>query len=181
MYRSKLMLIALSTTLGLSVGTVHAESSLRDALTERLRLSQLEVNNSSYAGALVKKGTVLRLRADGIPANALRFVQLNTKSPRFHVRDYARVEVRRDGAITAGPGAMSLGQGTRLVVLDLEASGDRVRVFAHTVDPVPLSDGKMGYGCTEFVFTFDPGALDRADIATVAGRIDQVLAVSSNG
>jgi hypothetical protein len=89
MYRFILTLLALSTTLGMSASTVYAGSS------ERFRLSRIEVQNPSYEGAIIKKGTVLRLQADGIPANALRTVQLNTKSPRFHVPDYARVEVGR--------------------------------------------------------------------------------------
>ncbi|MEX2222896.1 MAG: hypothetical protein WEG40_13975 [Candidatus Rokuibacteriota bacterium] len=104
-----------------------------------------------------------------MPANALRTVQLNTKSPRFHVPDYARVEVGREGRITAGPDAVSLGKGTRLVVLDLKVSGDRMRLFTHTLAPVPLPDGKVGHGCTEFVFAFDPDTLARADTGTVAG------------
>ena len=119
MYRFMLTLLALSITLGVSAGTGHAAaSSLRDGLAERFHLSRMEVQNPSDQGAVIKKGTVLRLQADGIPANALRTVQLNTKSPRFHVPDYARVEVGRDGRITAGPGAVSLTAGTRLVVLD---------------------------------------------------------------
>jgi hypothetical protein len=181
MYRFMLTLLALSITLGVSAGTGHAASSLRDGLAERFHLSRMEVQNPSDQGAVIKKGTVLRLQADGIPANALRTVQLNTKSPRFHVPDYARVEVGRDGRITAGPGAVSLTAGTRLVVLDLKVSGDRVRLFTHTLEPVPLPDGKVSHGCTEFVFAFDPGSLDRADPDTIAGRIDQVLTRNSNG
>ena len=181
MYRFMLTLLALSTTLGMSVSTVYAGSSLRDDLTERFRLSRIEVQNPSDQGAVIKKGTVLRLQADGIPAKALRTVQLNTKSPRFHVPDYARVEVGRDGRITAGPGAVLLRKDARLVVLDLKVSGDQVRLFTHTLDPVPLPDGKVGHGCTEFVFAFDPGTLDRADIGAIAGRIDQVLTRNANG
>ena len=181
MYRFMLTLLALSTTLGVSASTVYAGSSLRDDLTEPFWLSRIEVQNPSYEGAIIKKGTVLRLQADGTPANTLRSVQLNTKSPRFHVPDYARVEVSRDGDITAGPGAMSLSKDTRLVVLDLKVSGDRVRLLTHTVAPVRLPDGKAAYGCTEFVFAFDPGSLERADLDTIAGRIGQVLTRNSNG
>lgn len=181
MYRFILTLLALSTTLGMSAGAGHADSSLREGLAERFRLSRMEVQNPADQGAIIKKGTLLQLQADGIPANALRTVQLNTKSPRFHVPDYARVEVGRDGRITAGPGAVSLGRDTRLVVLDLKVSGDQVRLFTHTLSPVPLPGGKAGRGCTEFVFAFDPGTLDRADIGTVAAQIDQVLTRTSNG
>ena len=179
MYRFVLMLLAWSAALGVSAGPGYAASSLRDGLAERFQLSRMEVQNASGEGAIIKRGTVLRLKADGVPAKPLRFVQLNTKSPRFHVYDYARVEVAPDGRITAGPGAVLLGKDTRLVVLDLKVSGDRVRLFTHTLGPVRLPDGKVGHGCTEFVFAFDSGTLDRADIGTVAGRIDQVLSRSS--
>ncbi len=179
MYRSMLTLLALSTALGVSAGPGHAESSLRDALAERFRLSRIEVQNPADQGAVIRTGTVLRLQADGIPANPIRFVQLNTKSPRFHVRDYARVEVGVYGAIATGPGVLSLRKDTQLVVLDLKVSGDRVRLFTHTLKPVPLPDGRVGSGCTEFVFAFGPGTLERHDIGTITGRIDQVLTRTS--
>ena len=179
MYRFMLALLAVSTTLGVSVGTGHASSSLRDALVERFGLSRIEVQNASGEGRVIAKGTVLELRADGISANKLRFVQINTKSPRFHEADYARVAVGTDGRLTANPGALSLTKGTRLAVLDLKVDQDRVRVFTHTLDPVRLADGTSAYGCTEFVFAFDPATLNRADVAAVAGRIAEWLSVSS--
>lgn len=179
MYRFMLTLLTLSTALGVAAGPGHAESSLRNALAERFRLSRIEVQNPSDQGAVIRTGTVLRLQADGVPANPIRSVQLNTKSPRFHVRDYARVEVGVDGALVTGPGVLSLRQDTRLVVLDLKVSGDRVRLFTHTLKPVPLLDGRVSYGCTEFVFAFGPGTLDRSDIGTITGRIDQVLTLTS--
>jgi hypothetical protein len=191
MYRFILTLLALSITLGMSASTVYAGSSvahpswprsLRDDLTERVRLSRIEVQDLSDQGAVILKGTVLRLQADGIPANQLRSFQLNPKSPRrYHVADYARVEIGRDGRITADPGAVSLSKGTELVVLDLKVSGDQVRLFTHTLDRVPLPGGKVGHGCTEFVFAFDPGTLNRANLGAIAGRIDAVLTRNSNG
>ena len=89
--------------------------------------------------------------------------------------DYARVEVGRDGRLTAVPGVASLAKGTRLVVLDLKVSADRVRLFTHTLETLHLPAGRAAYGCTEFVFLFDPGTLYRAEIGTVAGRMDQWL------
>jgi hypothetical protein len=153
---------------------------LREGLAERFRLSRMEIRNAATEGQVIKKGTVLELQADGVPANPMRTVQLNTKSPRFHVPDYARVEVDRDG-LTRGRGVISLPRGTQLVVLDVKVGGDEVHLFTHTLRPVPLAGGKVGHGCTEFVFAFDPGTLDRADIGTVVGRIDQVLTRTSNG
>ena len=179
MYRFMLFLLVASTAVSASVSAGHAASSLRDALGDRFTLSRIDVGNPSDEGRVVKKGTIVVLQADGVPANALRSVQLNTKSPRFHVRDYARMEVAKDGRVTATPGATSLTKGTRLVVLDLKVSGDRVRLFTHTLEPVRLPSGKAAHGCTEFVFDFDPATLDRADIGAVAGRIEQWLSTSS--
>ena len=119
------------------------------------------------------------LEAGGIPAKKLRFVQANTKSPRFHVPDYARVEVGREGHLTVGHGDVTLTKGTRLVVLDLKVDADRVRLFTHTLEPARLPDGEVEYGCTEFVFVFDPATLERADATAVAARIDQWLSVAS--
>lgn len=175
MYRFTLVLLAVSTAVGVSVGTGHASSSLRDSLGERFKLSRIEVQNPSGEGHVIKKGTVLSLQAEGIPANPLRVVQLNSKSPRFHVRDYARVEVDREGRLKASPGELALAKGTRLAVLDLKVGADRVRLFTHTLEPMRLPGGKAVYGCAEFVFAFDPAMLDRADAGAVAGRIDQAL------
>lgn len=127
MYQFVLVLLAVSTALGVSVGTGHAASSLRDTLGERFKLSRIEVQNPSGEGHVIKKGTVLSLQADGIPANPLRVVQLNSKSPRFHVADYARVEVDREGRLKASPGELALAKGTRLAILDLKVGADRVR------------------------------------------------------
>lgn len=179
MYRLMLFLLMTSTAVSASVSTGHAASSLRDALGDRFILSRIDVQNPSDEGRVVKKGTILVLQAVGIPANAMRSVQLNTKSPRFHARDYARVVMAQDGNLTAAPGATSLTKGTRLVVLDLKVSRDRVRLFTHTLEPVRLPSGKAAYGCAEFVFDFDPATLDRADIGAVAGRIEQWLSTSS--
>lgn len=70
MYRL-LLLVAVATALAVSVGTGYASTSLRDTLGERFRLSRIEVQNASGEGHVIKKGTVLRLQADGVPANTL--------------------------------------------------------------------------------------------------------------
>jgi hypothetical protein len=185
MNRLMLSLLPIATALGVSNGIGHASSSLRDALGERFTLSRIEVQNPSGEGRVVKKGTVLLLQSDRIPANTVRFVQpyvfspRDPKPPRAHAADYARVEVGRDGRRTAAPGELSLAKGSRLVVLDLKVEENRVRLFTHTLDPVRLPNGTLAQGCTEFVFAFDPATLDRADVGTVASRIDQWLAVTS--
>jgi len=179
MYRFILLLVGISTALAASVATGHASSSVRDVLSERFKLSRIEGPSQSDEGHVIRKGTVLLLKADGIPAGVLRTSQINTKSPRVHVHDYARVAIGEAGRISAEPSSLALSKGTRLVVLNLKVDGDRVRVFTHTLDPVPLPDGRTAHGCTEFVFTFDPATLDRADIATITAQIDRWLSVAS--
>jgi hypothetical protein len=164
-------------------GQVHAADTeaIQHALQERYQPSRMDVSNRALEGHISKPGSVLLLQADA-PAQALRFVQLNTKSPRFHVRDYARVTVAQDGALTAGKGDFTLPKGTRLGVLDVKVDRDQVHVFTHTLEPVRLADGKSAYGCTEFVFPLDPGARNRADVvAAVSSEIDRVLRPAANG
>jgi hypothetical protein len=175
MYRFLLLLLAVSTVTPVATG--HA-SSLRESLAGHFRFSRIEATNPSVEGRVLRKGTELRLDGDGVTARAMRYVQANTKSPRFHVRDYAQVEVGPDGRLVTGRGDLSLARGTRLVVLGLESGPDRVRLLTHTLDPVRSSDGKSAYGCTEFIFRFDPATLARADAAAVARRIEQWLSVT---
>ena len=132
-------------------------------------------------GYVFKPGAVVVLQAESAPAKKLRVIQANTKSPRFHVPDYAEVTVGRDGSLTAGSGDFTLSKGTRLVVLDLKVEKDRVHVFTHTLATVPLPGGKTAYGCTEFVFPLDAAVRDRGDVATVTAQIDRVLSLATNG
>jgi hypothetical protein len=96
-----------------------------------------------------------------------------------HVGDYARVEIAEDGRLTAAPADLTLGRGTRLVVLDLKVKTDGVHLFTHTLEPVRLPDGKAVYGCTEIVFVSNTGALDRDDPVTIQGRIERWLPLAS--
>jgi hypothetical protein len=179
MSRFTLFVLSFSTTLALSVGPGHAASSLSAALAEHFRPSRMDVQHPAGEGRIVQKGTVLVLQADAVPADKLRVVQINTKSPRFHTPDYARVQVGTDGRLTARPGVMTLPKGTRLVILDTKVDRDQVRVFTHTLEPVRLPDGTAAYGCTEFVFAFEPSALTAGDATAVASRIEQWLTPTS--
>ncbi len=177
MYRIMLSVIALSTTLAASVASGRAEPTLRDALQSRFERSRIDVQGTADEGRVVRKGTILLLQADQIPAAKLRVVQANTKSPRFHSPHYARVEVSRDGQLTAAPSELSLTRGTRMVVLDVKASGNQVRLLTHTLDPVRLPNGAKTHGCTEFVFALDSNT-DPGNVQEVTVRIDQWLAIA---
>ena len=148
---------------------------VRDALKQRYPLSRIEIQSQPNEGVVIERGAILTLEADSVPAKKLRIIQANTKSPRFHVMDYARVEIGTDGALTAGRGDFAVAKGTRLVVLDLKVAADRVSLFTHTAEPVGRADGKSVYGCTEFVFRFPGGALERSDLAQVQHVIEHWL------
>ena len=83
-----------------SVTIALASEDLVDALKARYPLSRIEVQNVAVQGRVAKQGARLRLQADGLPAKAFRVTQVNTKSPRFHVRDYARFEVASGHPVT---------------------------------------------------------------------------------
>lgn len=160
---------------GVNVSPAAPLGPLRAALKQHYALSRIEVQNRAYEGAVVERGAVLTVEADAVPAKKLRVIQANTKSPRFHVRDYARVEITDDGEINAGPGDLRLQKGIRLVVLDLKVERDTVRVFTHTAAPVLAQDGTRVYGCTEFVFRFGRMPLAASDAPLVQEVIERWL------
>lgn len=184
MLRIFLAIAMLFGALGVSQpGLVHAADTgaIQQALQERYQPSRMDASNPALEGHLSRRGSVLVLQVDGAPVQALRFTQLNTKSPRFHVHDYVRVTVAQDGTLAPGHGDFTLPRGTRLSVLDLKVKGSQVHVFTHTLEPVRLADGKTAYGCTEFVFPLDAGVRSRGDVAAVSSEIDRVLRPAANG
>ncbi len=167
----------MAVVVGPAVPSALPLGQLRDVLKQRYPLSRLEVQSKPHEGTVIERGAVLSLDADGVPANTLRIIQTNTKSPRFHVRDYAEVEIT-EGAIRAGAGQLRLPKGTRLVVLDLKAEPDRIRLFTHTADPIVVGGKPVYgciYGCTEFVFRFHGTPLTARDAAQVQGVIEHWL------
>lgn len=181
MNRTVLAILMISWVVGvpLAVSEASASDSVQDTLKERFRISRMEVQNEPTEGRVLRPAAVLVLRTDGVSAKKFRTVQANTKSPRFHVRDYARVEIAQDGRLMAVPGDLTLAKGSQLVVLDVKIGSDEVRLFTHSLERVRLADGKAVYGCTEFVFRFEPGALDRGDLAAIQGRIGEVLTLTA--
>jgi len=162
------------------VTIVPAAENLVDVLNARYSLSRIEVQNAAVQGKVAKLGARLRVQAEGLPAKAFRVTQLNTKSPRFHVRDYARIEVTSGHAVTLEPGELILPKGIEVVVLDLKVQADVVRMFTHTSEPISASSGRLVYGCTEFVFRFDGMSHKPADAARVEQVIEQWLSPTSS-
>ena len=140
-YRFTSLLMALLTTVVAGGAGAETARETAQSLKARYPLSTIEVGNVSNQGVVAKKGLVLRLEADA-PALRIRFVQANTKSPRFHVRDYASVEVAGDRILSAVRGDFTLPKGTRVVVLD-RAQGDVVTV-QHQIERWLLRDETRG-------------------------------------
>ena len=121
------ILLGLAATFVATPGQAAAPAWMVEELRERYLRSYIEVRGVPVAGRVFGQDAVLILGANGIPANPLRVTQLMAKSPRFHVGDFAPVEVSEDGRLAARPASLTLAKGTRLVVLDLKVNADRVR------------------------------------------------------
>jgi hypothetical protein len=163
--------------------SASARAALQGALEERYGLSTIELERPQQWGAVTRRGVVLSLQTDGVPANPLRVVRPIVRSPRDHapawarhLRNYARLTVPGDGAPIWEPAAFTVRRGTRVVVLETKVERDAVRRFTHTVKPVAVPGGQAEYACTEFVFRTDPDVIRRADLATVERTIQRWLA-----
>ena len=76
MHRIMLFLFAATMAFVLSVATGYASSPDRESLLERFKLSRIDGPSASADGHVTKKGTVLVLEADAIPAKELSEVLL---------------------------------------------------------------------------------------------------------
>src|SRR5437867_11456464 len=63
---------ALTILLGSLGGCASSSGEIREALKERYRPSQIELQSADRRGTVIKPGTVLTLLADNAPANVLR-------------------------------------------------------------------------------------------------------------
>lgn len=178
----------LSITTGLTIllgslgGCAASSSEIREALKERYRPSQIELQSADQRGTVIKPGTVLTLLADGVPANVLRVSKPERPHPKIqapprvrHIDNYARVTADPNGTLTGAPGELTLTSGTRLVLFGVKAERDQVRFFTHTAEPVARPGGGLAYGCTEFVFPLAVGA----SVGQVLGVVDRVLTVQA--
>ena len=157
-----------------AVPSARANESLADALKQRYPLSRIEVQSAAVQGSVGHSGVRLRLLADNVPAKPFRVLQVNSKSPRFHARDYARVAVVSGELATIETGSLTLGPGTELVVLDVKVDGNTVRLFTHTAQLIANAAATPAFGCTEFVFRFD-APLTLSDVARIEETIDRWL------
>jgi hypothetical protein len=147
-------------------------TDLRAALKQIYEPSTIEVQAKAVEGRVCRRGT---LEADGITGKPFRVTQANTKSSRFHVHDYARVEIASDRIATVEPGELQLTRGTEVVVLDIKVEAGAVWLLTHTGQPVRRTDGRTEYGCTEFVLPIDPSTMATAGVARVRQSIERWL------
>ncbi len=96
-----------------------------------------------------------------VPTKPFRLVPVGGSHPTLqHVMDFARIEVAADRAVQTESTLLGAPAGTEMVILDVRVGPDTVHLFAHTAAPLPVSlEGDAIYGCTEFVFHFDPTTL----------------------
>ncbi len=181
------MLLSLVGMLVINSGLAAGRDKVEDALETRYRHSHVEIQDPRTEGRVRELGAVLTLQAEGVPANKFWVVQpqpaaAKSGGRRLHKFDYAQTEITEDGRLIPNHvnrwSHFTLPKGTPLVVLDLRVENDRVRLFTHTLVPVRVTDGEAAYGCTEFVSRFDPGVLQRGDLAAIQGRIEQWLPLS---
>ena len=149
---------------------------LRRALEERYRPSRIEMSDVTRLGQVTRMGKLLVLAADAVPAKPFRVIQADRQSPRVHVMDFARVDIDPDGRIVAERGPLTLRQGTRLVVLDVQLVAGEVHLLTHTAEPVAGADREpRQYGCTEFVFPLDARVAAAGEAAPVIRQIERWL------
>ena len=166
----------------LAVPMAHASEQQRGSrdlkrmLEERYRPSRIEINDPARQGQVTRVGKLLVLAVDAVPAKPFRVIRVDPRSPRVHVMDFARVDIGADSNIMAEPGALTLRQGTRLVVLDVRVTGSEVHLLTHTAEPVTAARGEPPvYGCTEFVFHLDSRVAASRDVARVIHTIERWL------
>jgi len=103
-----LVVLVFSAPVGAPAYWAAVPRELRNAIKAQFAVSRIEVTNAAPEGQVSRRGgAVLTLQADAVRANGFRVVQANTKSPRFHVWDFARVERRSpwwgfDGVLLTG-------------------------------------------------------------------------------
>jgi hypothetical protein len=175
-------LIAFGLLMILTVLMAHASEGqqgsrdLKRMLEERYRPSRIEINDPTRQGQVTRVGKLLVLAADAVPAKPFHVMQRDPRFPRVHVMDFARVDIGTDSKMTAEPGALTLRQGTRLVVLDVRITGSEVHLLTHTAEPVTAATGKPPlYGCTEFVFHLDGRVAASGDAGPVIHSIERWL------
>jgi len=155
----------------------EVSKGLLDALLRKFAPSWIEIAQPGRQGVVTRRGRLIVLAIDGIPAMPFRVTRAGPGSPAVHVMDFAVVEVTATGRVVAKPGPLTLDTGTHLVVLDVQVNGDRVHLLTHTADPIQDAAGAVPvYGCTEFVFRIEPHELKAEAFDYLAERIDRAFA-----
>ncbi|MGH9659678.1 MAG: hypothetical protein ACRD96_14110 [Bryobacteraceae bacterium] len=152
------------------------DDRIQMALFRRFQPSRIEIQDPAHRGMVVRQGKVLTLMGDGVSAKPFRVTRADPASPSVHVMDFARVEVSADGRVRAEAGGLALPKGTRVVVLDVIAKGDRAHLLLHTAEPIAgPSSGEPVYGCTEFVFQIPLTVVRGGDVEPLLQLIERSL------
>lgn len=160
-----------------SAASADVRGEILQELLRRFQPSQIEIQDPARQGAVTRRGRVLVLAGDGVPAKPFRVVQVGrTHKVRRHVMDFARIDITPDGGSRAEPAPFALSKGTHMVILDLKLAGDELHFLAHTADPLGAQpDGDLVYGCTEFVFHLEPATLAAGSVGPVVAAVERWL------
>lgn len=172
------LLIVIASIAMPSIGCpADAPAALEQALNRRFPAAGIELQGPGHLGAVVRKGKVLTVIMDGAPAKPFHVMRADPRSANVHVMDFARIEVTADAGVHADPAPLVMPKGTRVVVLGVRVSGDRVHFLTHSTEPLPTPwRGSPAYGCTEFTFHVPATVLAGGDAKPLFQLIERWLA-----
>ena len=168
------LLIAIASTAWLP--RASADETLETQLYRRFQPSRIEIRDPAHRGMITRQGKLLILVGGAVPAKPFRVMQANPAAPVLHVMDFAHVDVKADGRVLAEPGPFVIPRGSRVVVLEVKVSGDRVHLLTHTAEPLPTpGHDQPAYGCTEFTFQVPATVLAGGDAEPLLRLIERWL------
>lgn len=168
--------VFLLATIAATWPATAALQDIRRELARRFEPSQIEIRDPARAGEVTRRGRILTLAAEAVPAKPFRVVEVGrTHRVRRHVMDFARVDITPGSGMTAEAASLTVVRGTRMVILEITFDRADVRMLAHTAEPLAAVDGDLVYGCTEFVFHFPPSAFADGAVESIVGVIEHWL------
>ena len=175
--RSTLIALLIVMASMIAIDRASAGETLEMQLYRRFQPSRIEIRDPAHRGMIVRQGKLLTLVGGAVPAKPFHVMQPNPSAPAVHVMDFARVDVKLDGSVhVAEPGSFVIPRGSRVVVLDIKLSGDRVHLLTHTAEPLPtVGPGPSAYGCTEFTFEVPATVLAGGDAEQLVQLIERSL------
>ena len=170
------LIVTSAMTFGSLACAAEKDDTIQSALSRRFQPSAIEIQDPAHRGMVVRQGKVMTLMVDGVSAKPFRVTRPDPKAPPVHVIDFANVEVSADGRVHSEATGLAVPKGTRMVVLHVGVTGDRVHLQAHTAEPLATAPrGAPVYGCTDFVFRIPRNVLQGGDPEPLLQLIERSL------